>query len=455
MSLTSITSLNHSGQGVCHIDGLVTFVDGALPGDRVKIRISEKKKNYQVGEITELIEASEDRVMEHLASDQRCGGCQLDHFSYEGQLKWKQQTVKEQLIRIAKIDSAVVESLTQPTLASPSIWHYRNKVSFPIGGTKDAPEIGFFEARSHRIVDADVCHAQPPISNAIRACIREWIIEHRIEPYNEATHSGLLRHAVIRIASHSRQIMLILVLNSEKRVDLPLSALESMLSEQCQALDYHFASFYLNYQAMANNLILGREFEAVSGTDHITERILDIDYRISPGAFFQINSAQTEVLYSEVLRALNLDGHERVFDLYCGSGSISLQLAKQAQHVTGIELFPASIDDARINAAENSIQNVDFYVGAAERVVPQLYQTGHTADVIVVDPPRKGCDAKLLETMLAMKAEKIVYVSCNPATLARDLKILLEGPYELASIQPVDMFPATSHVECVVSLIRK
>lgn len=451
-----ITALNHSGQGICHIDGLVTFVDKALPGDFVKIQIEKQKRQYQTASIVEVLKSSSDRITPHCPLADKCGGCQIQHLDYNASLLWKQQTVIDQLTRITGLDEAEATALTKATLPSPDTWSYRNKVSFPVSGTIKNPEIGFYEPRSHNIVDGDVCPVQHPVSNAIRKVVRDWIKTYGILPYNESSHSGLLRHIMVRVAVSTNELMLVLVLNREQAPDsLPYQEeLVSAVRLACEEHGFTLASFYLNLQPKATNLILGRNFHLLWGEAFIYEELLDIRYRISPGAFFQINTEQTKHLYSEVLRVLDLKGHETVYDLYCGTGSISLQLARKSKQSIGIELFPAAIDDANENARMNNIDNVQFYVGAAESVVPKLYQEGHTADTIVVDPPRKGCDKKLLDTMLAMQPEKIAYVSCNPATLARDLKHLLQGPYKIVSVQPVDMFPWTTHVECVVLMSR-
>ena len=455
----TIKSLNHSGQGVCHIDGKVCFVDKALPGDRLSIRLIEEKQSYATAEIADVIEASVDRIEPHCPLADRCGGCQLQHLAYPAQLHWKRQSVIDQLTHITGLDREQAEALCAETLASPDKWAYRNKVSFPVGGTVTNPEIGFFEPRSHRIVDGDVCPVQPEVSNRLRSIVRQWLIRHQIEPYNEVNHSGILRHIMTRVGFATREAMLVLVLNTDSCPEKLREAIESDLISEvkkaCRELSFAFKSFYLNYQPKAGNLILGRHFELIWGDEFIYEELLGLRYRISPGSFFQINPAQTVQLYQEALRAADLQGHEQVYDLYCGTGSISLLLAKYAKSVIGIELFPAAIIDAKANAEINAIGNASFYTGAAEKVVPQLYKKGHMADVVVVDPPRKGCDAKLLSTMLDMAPRKIVYVSCNPATLARDLKILLaDGIYKLNSVQPVDMFPWTSHVETVVLMSR-
>lgn len=455
----TIKSLNHSGQGVCHIDGKVCFVDKALPGDRLSIRLIEEKQSYATAEIASIIKASADRITPHCPLADRCGGCQLQHLSYPAQLHWKRQSLIDQLTHITGLDREHAQALCGDTLASPDTWAYRNKVQFPVGGTVTNPEIGFFEPRSHRIVDGDVCPVQPEVSNRLRLIVRQWLIRHQIKPYNEINHSGMLRHIMTRVGFETREVMLVLVLNTDKCPENLREIIESDLISEvqtaCRDLSFAFKSFYLNYQPKAGNLILGRQFVLLWGDEFIYDELLGLRYRISPGSFFQINPAQTKQLYQEALRAADLQGHERVYDLYCGTGSISLLLAKYAKSVIGIELFPAAIIDAKANAEINAINNTSFYTGAAEKVVPQLYKKSHVADVVVVDPPRKGCDAKLLSTMLDMAPRKIVYVSCNPATLARDLKILLaNGAYKLNSVQPVDMFPWTSHVETVVLMSR-
>lgn len=439
-----IDALGSNGEGIGRIDGYTMFVEGALPGERVRILAVKVRKNFGYGKLLEILEPSSARREPLCPVAKQCGGCQLQHLSYAAQLAYKTKEVQDDLERIGGIHGVAV----QPTLGMEKPWRYRNKAQFPVGQGKNGCAIGFYAKRSHRIIDTEKCLLQHECNDAIIAVIRAFLDEFHIPPYDEETHSGLVRHILTRIGKQSGEIMVCIVINGKK---LPHS---DILTERLREID-GVVSIVLNCNREKTNVILGQKIIPLWGKDTITDAIDGITFEISPLSFYQVNPAQTEVLYRKALEAAELTGEETVLDLYCGIGTISLFFARKAKRVFGVEIVPEAIADARKNAERNGITNVEFAVGAAEDVIPKLYaEKGITADVVVVDPPRKGCDEKLLETILQMQPEKIVYVSCNPATLARDLKLLAEGGYRLRRAQPVDQFCHSTHVECVVLLSK-
>jgi len=456
----TIQSLNSESQGVARMDGLAVFVPGTVPGDVIEGVIESRKDRYAIGRVVRLIAPSTDRVRPFCKVADRCGGCTLQPMEYMAQLTFKRQQVVSALTRIGGFDHESVEQLVSPVIGMRIPRQYRSKVQFPVTGQPDRPKIGFYASRSHQVVDHDECGIQHPIANAVRAAVRQHLIDHGVEPYREATHGGLLRHIVVRIGFATGQVMVVLVINGERfpAIEALIGTLEIVMREYSRSAGrpYTLHSLYLNHHRQRSNLVMSDRLTLISGEPQIEEQILGIRYLISPLAFFQVNPIQTEVLYQTAVDFAGLTGQETVLDLYCGTGSIALLLARAARRVIGIEVVPQAIEDARINAERNNLdEKVTFLCGKAEDLLPKLATEGLVADAAVVDPPRKGCDLALLESIRMIQPARLVYVSCNPATLARDLAVLAEGGlYQIQAIQPVDLFPWTGHVECVILMQR-
>ena len=444
-----IISQGYEGEGIAKIDNKYPiFIEGALKGEKVKVRIVKVNKNFAYGKLMEVLEASEERVNPPCAIYKRCGGCKLQHASYKAQLDFKWDRVKDCVSKIGKLDPSIVKY----PLGMEEPWRYRNKVQLPIGLINGEVKIGFFAPRSHDIIDMESCLIQDEIGDKVVKLTREWIEKFNIRPYNvdgEYDEKGIVRHIMIRRGFTTNEVMVVLVTNGEKLphkeefVDLMVKNIPGI------------KSIIQNINSKKTNVILGLESKTLWGEDTISDYIGDFRFNISPLSFFQVNPIQTEVLYGKALEYANLTGNEEVFDAYCGTGTITLFLSQKAKKVYGVEIIPQAIDNAWINAKENKVENVEFFVGESEVVIPDLINKGVKADVVVVDPPRKGCDKKLLDSITNIDAKKIVYVSCDPSTLGRDLQVLEENGYKTLEVQPVDMFPNTSHVENVAKLIKK
>ncbi|HII4441317.1 TPA: 23S rRNA (uracil(1939)-C(5))-methyltransferase RlmD [Clostridium perfringens] len=444
-----IISQGYEGEGIAKIDNKYPiFIEGALKGEKVKVRIVKVNKNFAYGKLMEVLEASEERVNPPCAIYKRCGGCKLQHASYKAQLDFKWDRVKDCVSKIGKLDPSIVKY----PLGMEEPWRYRNKVQLPIGLINGEVKIGFFAPRSHDIIDMESCLIQDEIGDKVVKLTREWLEKFNIRPYNvdgEYDEKGIVRHIMIRRGFTTNEVMVVLVTNGEKLphkeefVDLMVKNIPGI------------KSIIQNINSKKTNVILGLESKTLWGEDTISDYIGDFRFNISPLSFFQVNPTQTEVLYDKALEYANLTGNEEVFDAYCGTGTITLFLSQKAKKVYGVEIIPQAIDNAWINAKENKVENVEFFVGESEVVIPDLINKGVKADVVVVDPPRKGCDKKLLDAITNIDAKKIVYVSCDPSTLGRDLAILEENGYKTLEVQPVDMFPNTSHVENVAKLIKK
>ncbi|MDK0984245.1 23S rRNA (uracil(1939)-C(5))-methyltransferase RlmD [Clostridium perfringens] len=444
-----IISQGYEGEGIAKIDNKYPiFIEGALKGEKVKVRIVKVNKNFAYGKLIEVLEASEERVNPPCAIYKRCGGCKLQHASYKAQLDFKWDRVKDCVSKIGKLDPSIVKY----PLGMENPWRYRNKVQLPIGLINGEVKIGFFAPRSHDIIDMESCLIQDEIGDKVVKLTREWIEKFNIRPYNvdgEYDEKGIVRHIMIRRGFTTNEVMIVLVTNGEKLphkeefVDLMVKNIPGI------------KSVIQNINSKKTNVILGLESKTLWGEDTISDYIGDFRFNISPLSFFQVNPIQTEVLYGKALEYANLTGNEEVFDAYCGTGTITLFLSQKAKKVYGVEIIPQAIDNAWINAKENKVENVEFFVGESEVVIPDLINKGVKADVVVVDPPRKGCDKKLLDAITNIDAKKIVYVSCDPSTLGRDLQVLEENGYKTLEVQPVDMFPNTSHVENVAKLIKK
>ncbi|MDT9336832.1 23S rRNA (uracil(1939)-C(5))-methyltransferase RlmD [Clostridium perfringens] len=444
-----IISQGYEGEGIAKIDNKYPiFIEGALKGEKVKGRIVKVNKNFAYGKLMEVLEASEERVNPPCAIYKRCGGCKLQHASYKAQLDFKWDRVKDCVSKIGKLDPSIVKY----PLGMENPWRYRNKVQLPIGLINGEVKIGFFAPRSHDIIDMESCLIQDEIGDKVVKLTREWIEKFNIRPYNvdgEYDEKGVVRHIMIRRGFTTNDVMVVLVTNGEKLphkeefVDLMIKNIPGI------------KSIIQNINSKKTNVILGLESKTLWGEDTISDYIGDFRFNISPLSFFQVNPIQTEVLYGKALEYANLTGNEEVFDAYCGTGTITLFLSQKAKKVYGVEIIPQAIDNAWINAKENKVENVEFFVGESEVVIPDLINKGVKADVVVVDPPRKGCDKKLLDAITNIDAKKIVYVSCDPSTLGRDLQVLEENGYKTLEVQPVDMFPNTAHIENVALLIKK
>ncbi|EHK2427631.1 23S rRNA (uracil(1939)-C(5))-methyltransferase RlmD [Clostridium perfringens] len=444
-----IISQGYEGEGIAKIDNKYPiFIEGALKGEKVKVRIVKVNKNFAYGKLMEVLEASEERVNPPCAIYKRCGGCKLQHASYKAQLDFKWDRVKDCVSKIGKLDPSIVKY----PLGMENPWRYRNKVQLPIGLINGEVKIGFFAPRSHDIIDMESCLIQDEIGDKVVKLTREWIEKFNIRPYNvdgEYDEKGIVRHIMIRRGFTTNEVMVVLVTNGENLphkeefVDLMVKNIPGI------------KSVIQNINSKKTNVILGLESKTLWGEDTISDYIGDFRFNISPLSFFQVNPTQTEVLYGKALEYANLTGNEEVFDAYCGTGTITLFLSQKAKKVYGVEIIPQAIDNAWINAKENKVENVEFFVGESEVVIPDLINKGVKADVVVVDPPRKGCDKKLLDAITNIDAKKIVYVSCDPSTLGRDLQVLEENGYKTLEVQPVDMFPNTAHIECCVLLKKR
>ena len=445
-----IDDIGNEGEGIGHIDGYALFLKDAVIGDKVRAKIIKTKKNYGFARVEEVIEASKDRVSPRCSKARQCGGCTLQHLAYEKQLEYKFNKVKNCLERIGGLEN--IEEKMEPILGMEEPFYYRNKAQFPVGYDKEGNLItGFYAGRTHHIIDCTHCMIQHPVNEQILLKVLDYMKKNNITAYDEKTHKGLVRHIVTRVGFKTGEIMVCLVVNGSKKNLRNLEMLVDSLTEV-----EGMTSICVNINKEKTNRILGSKIEEVYGKPYIYDYIGNVKYQIGPLSFFQVNPTQTKVLYEKAMEYADLKGEETVWDLYCGIGTISLFLAQKAKKVYGVEIVKEAIDDARLNAKMNGFDNAEFFVGKAEEVLPREYEKNRDyADTIVVDPPRKGCDSKLLETMVKMAPKRIVYVSCDPATLARDLKVLSEQGYEVEKVCAVDQFSHSSHVETVVRLKRK
>ncbi|WP_196027545.1 23S rRNA (uracil(1939)-C(5))-methyltransferase RlmD [Blautia wexlerae] len=434
------------GEGIGKADGFTVFVKDAVIGDTVTAKIIKAKKNYGYGRLMEVLKPSPYRVEPKCEFARQCGGCQLQALSYDQQLVFKTNKVKGHLERIGGFTDIPME----PIIGMDELFHYRNKAQFPVGRNKEGKIVtGFYAGRTHNIIENRDCALGVAENKEVLDRVIAHMEKYGIEPYNEATGKGLVRHVLIRYGYFTKEVMVCLILNGNK---IPKE--EQFVKSLCEIPG--MTSITINVNKKHSNVILGEEIRLLWGQEYITDRIGDISYQISPLSFYQVNPMQTQKLYAKALEYADLHGQETVWDLYCGIGTISLFLAQKAKFVRGVEIVPAAIENAKENAKLNGLENTEFFVGKAEEVLPREYKkNGVYADVIVVDPPRKGCDETLLETMVEMNPERIVYVSCDSATLARDLKYLCERGYELRKVCPVDQFGMTVHVETVVLLSQQ
>lgn len=508
-----IEDIGTNGEGIGKADGFTLFVKDAVVGDVIEAKVMKLKKNYGYARLMKVLEPSKDRVAPKCPVARQCGGCQLQEMRYEAQLAFKQKLVQNNLERIG----GIYDYEMYPVIGMENPFHFRNKAQFPVGEDKDGNiVIGFYAGRTHYIVNNTDCCIGAPVNNTILQAVKAYMQENHVRPYNEERHDGVVRHILIRTGYHTRELMVCLIVNAKKKSCLKNA---DRLVESLTQIP-GMTSVMVNFNTEKTNVILGNTSEVLWGQAYIEDYIADVNYQISPQSFFQVNPMQTEKLYAKALEYAQLTGNETVWDLYCGIGTISLFLAKNARKVYGVEIVPQAIEDARNNAKRNGIDNAEFFVGKAEEVVPEFYEqakkrmergigaaagcddeaaydvaagmkhgvAGSCAaddkrdagvecgaaaersiaagrdreaersihpDVVVVDPPRKGCEEVLLETIVKMQPQRIVYVSCDSATLARDLKFLSANGYRVEKVQPVDQFGHTSHVETVCLLERK
>lgn len=440
-----ISGLGSSGEGVGKYQGFTVFVKGALPEETITARINLVKKNYAVGQIIEIIKPSAERVVPECPVYKECGGCQLQHLSYAGQLDIKRQQVADALQRIGHLDIEVL-----PVIGCNDPWNYRNKMQFPAAkGAEGKISIGCYASATHSVIDTGSCIIQKEANNQVLQAVRRWMQQYEISAYDEKTGRGLVRHVMGRLGVHSGQVMAVIITSA---YDIPYKKeLIEILQQDVKGL----VSVIQNINKKPTNIIMGSKTRVLYGSATIKDSLGALSFNISAQSFFQVNSEQAEKLYNKALAYAALTGTETVVDVYCGTGTISLYMAKHAKKVYGIEIVAPAIDDAKQNALDNNCSNVEFILGDAAEKLPQLLSAGIEPDVILVDPPRAGCEEKVLNAIVGVEPKRIVYVSCNPASLARDLAYLSEHGYQTVTAQPVDMFPMTSHVETVVWLCKK
>lgn len=442
----NITGLGSSGEGVGKYDGFTVFVQGALPEETVKAEITQVKKSYGVGKLQEIVVKSPERVEPVCPIYAECGGCQLQHLSYKGQLEMKRAQVQAALSRIGHL-----ELEAQPVIGCANPWNYRNKMQFPAAiNAEGVLNIGCYAAATHSVINADGCMIQKEANNQVLLTVRKWMQRFGISAYDEKTGKGLVRHVMARVGVHSGDVMAVLITSG---YDIPH---RKELIEWLKKYVPGLVSIVQNINKKPTNIIMGSKTRVIYGSSTIKDSLGALTFNVSAQSFFQVNSEQAEKLYNKALEFAALNGSETVVDVYCGTGTISLFMAKHAKKVYGIEIVAPAIEDAKKNAADNGCENAEFLLGDASVELPKLLESGVQPDVILVDPPRAGCEEKVLAAIAGVAPERIVYVSCNPASLARDLAFLEQHGYKTAVVQPVDMFPATSHVEnvCLVTRIN-
>ncbi|QKY71487.1 23S rRNA (uracil(1939)-C(5))-methyltransferase RlmD [Lentibacillus sp. CBA3610] len=439
--------LTHEGSGVGKVNGYPLFVPYALPGEEGEVKVVKVNKNFGFGKLLNVTKSSEERVEPPCDVYYKCGGCQLQHMSYDMQLDMKQEQVGNAMRKIAHLEDVPVH----PIIRMEDPWRYRNKVQMPVGEKEDGElKTGFYQKRSHRIIEGmETCNIQDEVNDRMVEAVRRIADRFDIPAYDEQNDTGVLRHIVVRTGEVTKDTMIVIITRTP---DLPHQ--DDLVKELIKTYP-HIKSIVHNINDRKTNSIWGRKSKAIWGEDYIYDKIGDIKFAISAKSFYQVNPPQTKKLYDKALEYARIGSNDTVVDAYCGIGTISLFLAQEAKKVYGVEVVPEAVDDARKNARLNGFTNAEFYVGEAEKVMPWWTAQGMRPDVVIVDPPRKGCDEELLKAMLGMEPKRIVYVSCNPSTLARDLRILEDGGYATQEVQPVDMFPQTHHVEAVSWLERK
>ena len=431
-------------EGVCSHEGMAVFVPGVLPGEDADVLIVKVQPRYAFGKLLSVTAASADRAEPLCPVYDKCGGCSGQHMTYAATLRAKRAQVVDCLTRIGGL--ALADSDVPPVIGADDPWHCRNKTAVPVGGTADDPQLGFYRRRSHAIVPIDDCPVSMPGLSEVLAAVREWMQKNRVQPYNELSGKGLLRHVVMRV-SRAGQLMVTLVATRDKLPDVP--ALVSLLQKGVPG----FCSLHLSVNSERNNVILGRTSRKLFGEDAIYETLLGLAFEIPPLSFSQVNPDQTEKLYQTAIDFAQLKPGDTVVDAYAGAGTISLCMARACGHVIGIEIVPQAIEGAKRNAARNGIENAEFHVAAVEDLLPKLVKEGLRPDVVVLDPPRKGIEPAVVDAVFKARPRRVVYVSCHVPTQARDLKLLAEGGYRMENCQPVDMFCYAGGVENVVSMV--
>lgn len=435
-----IIDVNHMGKGVAKIDNFVVFVDGVITGDIAEIKIIETKKNFAVGKLLKIIKDSEQRIIPHCSHFEQCGGCQLMHMNYEVQLKYKKDRVINELNR-AGVD--IENIVLNDTLGMSDPFRYRNKTAFSVTKKNNDIYIGPYEQGTYNTVDIEGCLIQSEEADKAISLFKDLMVKYKIDAYDKKSSRGTVRNIVIR-NNRKNELMFIIVTTVEEFKN------KDSLVKELAANNSNIKTIIQNINNKNTNLVMGRKNITLYGEGTITDTIDDLSFTISPETFFQINPVQTEKLYQTAIEYADINDDEVCFDIYCGIGTISLMSAKHAKKVYGVEIVEQSIINARENALNNEISNAEFYAGKAEELVPRLSKQNIKADVVIVDPPRKGCEKEVIDTIISMASQKVVYVSCNPSTLARDIKFLEEGGYRLRKVQPVDMFPWSVHVETVI-----
>ncbi|WP_114603026.1 23S rRNA (uracil(1939)-C(5))-methyltransferase RlmD [Staphylococcus sp. EZ-P03] len=440
-----VVDLTHEGHGVVKIDRYPVFVPKALTGEEIEFKLIKVNKNFAIGKLLEIFTESKDRVEPPCVYYDKCGGCQLQHLDYQAQLEMKRNQVVNLFHRKGKFTSTPINE----TIGMMNPWNYRNKSQIPVGqNSEGAPIMGFYRQRSHDIIDMEECLIQDSIQNQLMRMIRALLSEHNVSIYDEKRKEGLLRHVIIRVGYTSREVMVVFVTNGKK-----FKQAKAIIKQMVEAVP-NIKSVIQNINETHSNVIMGKKSKTLYGKDEITDELDSVEFEISDQSFYQINASQTVKLYNKALEYAGLTGEETVLDTYCGIGTIGLYMAEKAKHVYGVEVVPAAIEDAKKNAKLNGYDNTTFVCGKAESVIMDWKQQGIQPDVVMVDPPRKGCDEQFLRTLLELNPKRIVYISCNPSTQQRDAHILAEG-YELKEITPVDMFPQTAHIETVALFERK
>lgn len=435
------TALGSNMEGVCHYEGKVIFVPGLLPGESSPVQIVKIQDRYSFGRIAgPVISPSRSRRECDCSSFPKCGGCTARHMCYEETLNNKKSMVEQCFHSISHMDIDL-----PPVLGMDSPFHYRNKSSFPVGGTKGHPVLGFYAPRSHRIIPVSSCvNAMEPTDDICREFL-DWVTVHNLVPYDEETNTGLLRHLIIRV-NHVHQVMVILVATAQR-----IPYIEELIS---RLTHFNVCSLIVNVNKKQTNVILGDSYHTVYGEDHISDQISGLDFDLSPASFFQVNREQAEKIYSLAISFSGTDKNSTVYDVYCGTGTISLLAARSCKKVIGIEYVEQAVINARKNAVRNHLTNTEFFAGKAEDLLPYIIEHRDAPDIMIVDPPRKGLDPSVIQTMCGTGVSDIIYVSCNPATLARDTVLIQSYGYSLTRIQSVDMFCWTSDVETVAKFSR-
>ncbi len=440
-----ITAMTAEGSGICRAEGMAVFVPGTAVGDRCAVRIVKVLRKYAFGRLEKLLVPSPDRIAPDCPVAAQCGGCVYRHIRYKAELQIKTQRVRDALERIGGLQDFQME----PILAAPDRCRYRNKCQLPIGLSRDgALQLGFYAVNSHRIVNTESCLLQPEAFDRAAAAFRRWYAVSGESVYDEASHSGVLRHLYMRRGEMSGEMMVCAVANGAALHE------EALLVEMLREAVPEITGVLLNINREKTNVVLGKTCRTLWGKDTITDTLCGLEFEIAPHAFYQVNRTQAERLYGKAAEYAGLTGAETLLDLYCGTGTIGLSMAKNAKKLIGAEIVPAAVENARRNAERNAIQNAEFLCADAAEAARILFERGEKPDVIVIDPPRKGCDSALIATIAAMRPKRVVYVSCDPATLARDLKLFGESGYKTEAVTPVDLFPGTAHVETVVLLSK-